>query len=225
MMNTAQNIRNLLGPVSGVPFAREPVYWDRRLGVRANVSTIESYFLRYQRDLPAGCTFDEAAIMVPNPSVRRALTMELERAGWQLFNKATDLVHTNPFGTRYQVEYRFFQHLERSWRIELMLLPDEELSGMSPLHRALWFPSGEVPTNKNHQTLPIPHLSFKPSPTEVAAVGGPVAVRGCLDHLRAEGYLMAQACQSTYGQFWYLLHNEATRQIYVKPRINTRDAA
>jgi hypothetical protein len=55
-------------------------------------------------------------------------------------------------------------------------------------------------------------------------MGARRAVRVDLQNLRDKGFVLAQACQSTYGEFWYMMHEDTKRQIYVKPRINTRDA-
>ena len=219
----------LLPPTKGVPMASEPLWWDRRIGVAANLNTIGSYMHKYEAMLPDGCWFDEAAIMVPTKESRRMLASELMFNGWQMFNSAADLVYASPFGTRYVVEYQFFKHPRYTWRLEVMLLGQgahiDGQPGFSPLHQALWYPNGQTPSWSEHSELPIPHLSFKPPTDMVEAMGAGKAVRQVVDGLRENSFILSQACQSTYGQFWYLLHVEAARQLYVKPRINTRDGA
>ena len=228
-MERFRDIKNLSGRAEGVPYPTPPLYWDRRLPVVANLNAIESYMNKYRLYIPEGCAFDEAAIMVPNATVRTYLHSDLAQNGWERFNRAADLVHTNPFGTRYVVEYVFFRHPDKPYRIEVMLLgglTEDGQTGFSPLHQALWHPDGIRPLWGEHSELPVPHLSFKPPAETVAAVGARKAVRQVLDymlHRERSSFLMAQACQSSYGEFWYLLHQDANRQVYLKPRINTRD--
>lgn len=220
MMKEASDIREgLLGKYAEVPYATEPLWWDRRLGVPANLLTIRHYMEKYAPSIPAGCVFDEAAVMVPTPIVHEMLTKDLLAAGWELFNEAADLVFTNPFGTRYTVEYTFFRHLAWPFRIEVMLLGQpagrDQLVGFSPLHQALWYPNGDRPNWASHAEFPIPHLSFK--------VAEGMKFGQATDLLRGSGFVPAQVCQSTYGVFGYFIHNDAMRQVYVKPRINRRD--
>lgn len=93
--------------------------------------------------------------------------------------------------------------------------------GFSPLHAALW-PEGRP--NPTAEAFPIPHLSFKPHSVVFDKFGKQKAGNMALKWVQDKGFLLAQGCQSTYGAFWYLLHQDATRQLYVKPRINLRDA-
>jgi len=214
----------LTEPRPGVPQAAEPFYWDRRLSVAANVGAIQHYINKYERMLPSSNLFDEAAIMVPNRAVEERLCNELTLGGWQEFNSAYDLVHTSPFGTRYIVTYKFYRHPAVPWRLEVMRLghkaTGDGLAGFSPLHQALWT-DGDTPAWEDWAELPVPHLSFKPVGQDAGR-----AARRALDHMRNEmGFLLAQGCQSTYGEFWYLLHQDAPRQLYIKPRINRRDGA
>jgi hypothetical protein len=192
------------------------VHWDRRLGTAANIHVIEDYMRQYSRYLPESCAFDEAAIMVPNTDARQGLAAELLMAGWENFNHAADLVFTNPLDTRYAVEYTFFRHPQKPYRLEVMLLgqPTQDgQTGFSPLHQALWH-EGKTPPWASQAELPIPHLSYK-----VPYLTGAQAV----DRLKDQGFIIAQACQSTYGRFWYTIKNDAKRKIYLKPRVNLRD--
>ena len=217
-MKTASDINSLLGTMDGVPYMREPFYWDRRLTVSANVNAIKGMMWKYVGMLPDPVGgFDEAAIMVPNEAAREHLVRDLMLAGWKVFNRAADLVFTNPFGTRYTVEYVFLKHPQQDWRLEVMLLDRptkvrDGLTGFSPLHQALWYPNGINPSWEQHAELPVPHLSFK-----VASYAKVV------QHMQDKHFIPAQVCQSSYGQFGYWLHQDATRQLYIKPRANTRD--
>lgn len=228
-MQKANDIDLLLAYRDGVPYASEPLWWDRRLGVQANVAIISEYMESHMQYLPEGTRFDEAAVMVPSKESRRLMANELAFRGWEMFNSAADLVYANPLGTRYIVEYQFYKNPKLPWRLEVMLLGQtsniDGQCGFSPLHQALWFPNGQTPTWSEHAQLPIPHLSFKPTEVASRLLGQRKAVRHALDHLSDKGFLMAQACQSTYGEFWYMLHQDAKRQLYIKPRINTRDGS
>lgn len=210
----------LFGTFPGVPYAKPPRYWDRRLPVAANLNVVKHQMSIYQKKLPEGCLFDEVAIMVPTLTVLDRVIMELTGAGWKVFNEAADVVYTNPFSTRYTVEYTFLAHRDQSFRLEVMLLgqpASDSDFGFSPLHQALWAPNGQAPLWEDAAEMPIPHLSFK--------VPTGITFGKCVDMLRDRSFLHAQTCQSTYGVFGYYLHQGAFRQLYVKPRVNTRDAS
>lgn len=222
-----EKVMRIDGVREGVPLGVRPLTWDRRMPVSANVNVLADYVRRYTELLPVGCYIDEAAIMVPRGQFYvEQLLMGLESQGWDHFNSARDLVFANPFGTRYVVEYNFLRHPRYSWRLEVMQMSKAEdgNTGFSPLHQALW-PNGQEPTWHDHADFPIPHLSFKPPTDLVEAVGARKAVRQCIDSVATRGAIIAQACQSTYGEFWYMLPVDALRQLYLKPRINLRDAA
>ena len=194
--------------------------------VAANVSVIQGYISQYSRLLPVGLYIDEVAVMLPRGHFfLEQMIRDLEFQGWDHFNSAADLVLANPFGTRYVVEYNFLRHPVHPWRLELMQMGTAEdgNTGFSPLHQALW-PNGQEPTWTDHATFPIPHLSFKPHPDLVKEMGARKAVRQAIDTVSVHGAIIAQACQSTYGEFWYLSPTDALRQLYLKPRINLRDA-
>jgi hypothetical protein len=217
-----------------VPNVTHPVYWYRDKTVAENLSTINRWIGYYTPKLPSGCVIDEAAIMVPGPWHVRLLDADLRGAGWEGFNQASDLVFTNPFGTRYLVEYAFYRHSEVAYRLEVMHLPagsfnSDESVGFSPLHASLWVPTGQPRLGLNDNGhWPIPHLSFKPGPlwnVEGGAerVGAGRAYGLAVQHLKGQGCIHAQSCQSTYGQFGYYVGNDASRSIYIKPRRNMRD--
>lgn len=221
---TQDNVATLDEVRQGVPLRKEPLWWDRRLPLAANVNALQRYVAEYSRFTPPGSLIDEAAIMVPGERHADTLGLELAAGGWKRFNSAQDLVHANPFGTRYVVQYHFFRHPKVDWRIEVMHMAaawkDGE-RGFSPLHQALWTPNGATPFSGMTAQLPIPHLSFKAPVSEAGprTRDGARALRWVLD----EGCVMAQACQSTYGHFWYCLPCDARKQLYVKPRVNLRD--
>jgi hypothetical protein len=216
-MKNVQEIPSINTTYPGVPYPGRPVHWDRRLGVAANINTIEAQMRHYVSYLPEGVAFDEAAVMVPNPDARDTLARDLLMAGWEQFNHAADLVFANPLETRYAVEYTFFRHPQKPYRLEVMLLgmPTKEgQTGFSPLHQSLWF-EGRTPSWASQAELPIPHLSYKPLLSGAQEV----------DRMHAQGFIIVQACQSTYGRFWYLHKNDAARRMYIKPRVNVRDQA
>lgn len=227
MPTKASNFQRLMGRYPGVPYTRTPLYWDTRLPIMTNVQVVEQYISEWSRLLPTDKhVIDEAAIMVPNREARGLLERDLGMAGWEPFNVAADIVHTNPLDTRYVVEYSFLRHPRRAWRLEVMLLGEQTMdgqTGFSPLHQSLWFPSGLTPDAAEWPELPVPHLSFKPLASAVAELGAEKAVRRDVDYLTERGWLIAQACQSTYGQFWYLAKNDGYKSLYLKPRINLRD--
>lgn len=224
-----------------IPMPSRPVYWNTDLDVDVNLAVLGRYISTYTEKLPLGEGFDEAAVLLPNPYLRRLFVDKLVAAGWEYFNQSEDVVYTNPFGTRYCVSYQFLRKAGVPYRIEAMVLETDELGdpGFSPLHRALWQTNGD-PTSNN--MLPVPHLSFKPTPrvlripAQVAAEAGrPGSTRtvqtlgqaysSAVAHLQEQACIHAQTCQSSYGRFGYFLPNDATRQLYIKPRINTRDDA
>ena len=217
--------------VKGVPPARSAFYWHLTETVDENLRVLEYQFAKYRQMLPEGCKFDEAAIMVPSYYHLGKLASALEKAGWAQFNNAKDLVFTNPFSTRYFVEYVFFRHPEKEYRLEVMMMAEGEEDGQpgfSPLHAALW-QNGERPAHAGHTMFPVPHLSFKPVRIVLPESRGlqkETAGRAygrSINHLRDQGFIHAQSCQSTYGMFGYYLHQDSIYPLYVKPRINVRD--
>lgn len=211
---------NLYDKTEGVPGVRRPVYWDTALRVQENLLGIEAWIKHYEDKLPKHCYIDEAAILAADPWKRGKITAQLREEGWDKFNEAQDLVATNPFGTRYCVEYHFFQHPDKVYRLELMMLTEDNvgLHGFSPLHQALlWsIPPGLYESKETKSA--IPHLSFK--------MAGDSTVKGytrAVQHLKDQACIHAMTCQSTYGAFGYFIGNDTMRQIYLKPRVNLRD--
>lgn len=211
--------------VTGVPMARTPVLWDRDETIETNMAVLHRWMAYYQDRLPNGTFIDEAAIMVPSPWHVEDLAKDLREGGWDWFNSASDLVYTNPFGTRYFVDYNFFRMKDISYRLEVMCMSEGLMdgeSGFSPLHASLW-PNGRVPNSAGVRKFPVPHLSFKPRVYPHTEIDREYAL--CVDDLKTHGFIHAQTCQSTYGTFGYYLHQDCPKQVYAKPRINTRDAA
>ena len=211
--------------VTGVPMMKNPLLWDRDLEVRANLSRLHRWMAHYEDRLPGKAEFDEAAIMVPSPWHVEQLGNDLREAGWGWFNAASDLVYTSPFSTRYFVEYNFFRCDGVPYRLEVMCMSEGRMDGepgFSPLHAALW-PNGVVPNSAGVRKFPVPHLSFKPYAYPNSTLQRQYAMT--VDDLKIKGFIHAQTCQSTYGAFSYWIHQDAQVQLYVKPRINTRDDA
>lgn len=239
-MKTTTIPDRLNGYAPGVPTPNMPVFWDAQLAYQQNINTIERWLAHHREYLPEGCKFDEAAIMVPGPYHLTLLKSVLRGQGWEHFNAASDLVYTNPFGTRYFVQYDFFRHELKEYRLEVMrpgLGAACGLPGFSPLHASLW-ENGRVPVTAGTQRFPVPHLSFKPirrvlsNTSEREAAGREPRLQSwgqaygaAVQHLRDKGFIHAQTCQSTYGRFGYYIHQDVQRQIYVKPRVNMRDEA
>lgn len=202
---------SLTDDVPNVPRASRPVFWDTTKAVRANLLWIQTWIAHYQYALPGGAFVDEAAVLLPSPYLVRKLAGSLAEEGWEMFNTAEDVVYTNPFGTRYFVEYVFLRHPDYAFRLELMTRStgyDEE-PGFSPLHAALV--NAAIPN-----MYPIPHLSFK-------VQGDRRGYGKTIQFLKDKACIHAMSCQSTYGQFGYFIGNETARQIYLKPRLNLRD--
>lgn len=211
-------MRDIMDLNIDIPLFRHPVYWDSRAMVGTNLNTLDRYIAAYRDKLPEGAVIDEASILVPNPWHGYHVGMNLREADWEEFNEAEDVVATNPFGTRYAVRYVFYRSPDTPYRIELMMpFPDfMGEAGFSPLHSALWVPTGRPPEESRTRRYPVPHLSFK--------VPDRRGYGKAIQHLKDQGLMHAQTCQSTYGAFSYWLDTNVGRQIYLKPRHNMRDA-
>jgi len=166
---------------------------------------------RYNELLAGGAAtreymIDEIALLVEGEGELRQLWTALTALGWEQFNQARDDVKTAPIPSRYSVQYTFFQHVDRPWRLEVMQL----LSGYSPLHGAIAKPIGGTPC------VPV-HASFKVAAEEFYAYA-----REDLDGM---GLFEAQRCDSTYGRFSYWTRLDQSDAVpYLKPRVNLRDA-
>jgi hypothetical protein len=165
---------------------------------------------RYNGQLkPIHATIDEIALLVGDNSQHDQLDALLCRDfGWERFNTATDNVKTQPIRSGYSVEYTFYRHPNREWRLEVMRLT----TGVSPLHAAVPLPLARA------VCTPV-HASFKCADEETYAVA-----RYALGEM---GYVEAQRCDSTYGRFSYFTTLGVTpcRVPYLKPRVNLRDAS
>lgn len=197
-----------------VPGEHLPLWWDLDLGTEANVSEMDRWIDYYDKFIPPGVEVDEVSLLTEDPTY---VAGKLSETGWSCFNSASDVVFTNPFGTRYAVNYDFYRRPDVPWRLEVMQIT----GGFSPLHAALeWYTDPRL--------LAVPHLSFKPERCAVASGSAELETLGrsysrAVQHLKDNAAIPAQTCQSTYGVFGYYLGNDATRQVYLKPRINTRD--
>jgi hypothetical protein len=202
-----------------IPPAMTPFYWEVA-SVNESCTNIHQQIQKYSQWLPIRCKIDEASVLVPAIADALDLADQLKACGWDQFNEAKDLVYTNPFGTHYRVNYWFFESPNWNWRLEVMHLPAGQ--GFSPLHQSLWKGGTRPSSDGMARRFPMPHLSFKAD-----GVGGMPIQRAysyACDVLQRHGLIHAQTCQSTYGAFGYYLPNDTRKQLYLKPRINLRDA-
>jgi hypothetical protein len=156
--------------------------------------------------LGVGNPIDEMALMFQNSTgVFTFLTEVVQREGVALVNAARDVVQVSPLPARYGVQYWFLTSGHPEWRVEAMLT-----DGNSPLHYAL--SQGAHPGS-----MTVVHGSFK-CPNEEEYATARVA-------LRKAGWEEAQRCDSQYGRFSYWLDPDGPREVYLKPRVNLRDAS
>lgn len=204
--------------IADVPNYRHPVRWWMGKTTEENLRHINVWIAHYADKLGSQYNIDEASVLVPNGYHANRIGEQLIQGGWQMFNRSTDVVSTTPFGTRYFVAYDFYRHPAVAYRMEIMrpvYNMIEDVQGFSPLHRALMHPYDDSGIVRDGG-FPVPHLSFK-VPTRKA-------YGAAVQHLKDAACLHAQSCQSTYGHFGYFIGNDTARQIYVKPRYNSRDA-
>lgn len=148
---------------------------------------------------------DEIALMFPTDEMasRYVSGALLEDSGLVHFNAAYDSVLTAPIQSSYRVRYDFLKNPAKDWiRLECMVIQ----SGVSPLHAALSPMIGDRP-------VPV-HASFK--------CYNEADYDRSVRQLEEAGFVLAQECRSTYGQFSYWWSSEFN--IYIKPRVNLRDA-
>jgi hypothetical protein len=154
-----------------------------------------------------GVAIDEIAVLFRSDAVLSDFITELVPLGWNFFNAAGDYVTTEPIHSDYQVQYRFLENPTQPYRLELMTLG----GGWSPLHKTiLW------QLEMARLDAAIVHASFK--------LDNVNEMRAWCDELVADGLLLAQRCQSTYGMFEYWVDTKITEGSYLKPRVNLRDA-
>lgn len=191
-----------------------PVLWSSDHRWEANFSELEVLWDDANGAVSAlhGTPFhpyvDELAILFSGREMVMEFIDEAVQRGWVFFNRSSDIVRAEPFGTVYGVEYYFLRHPGKPWRLELM----RKTSGISPLHDAL-------KASAHENGFPVVHASFKPFNGE--SVDNYRATR---DTMFAQGYRLAQECRSTYGAFGYWRKpGSISPAFYLKPRINTRD--
>lgn len=166
---------------------------------------------RYNELLARGsCTreymIDEIALLVEGEGELRQLQTGLTALGWVKFNEVRDRVSTSPILSKYEVQYTFFNHVDKPWRLEVMKM----MSGYSPLHGALPKPKG------SQSCVPV-HASFKVAAEEFYAYA-----REDLDGMEM---FEAQRCDSAYGRFSYWTRFDQSDAVpYLKPRVNLRDS-
>lgn len=150
---------------------------------------------------------DEIALMWDEEDrMRRWISSAVAEDGVVLFNRAMDRVNTFPISSRYHVEYNFLSIEDKPYRVEAMCIQH----GVSPLHAAHG-------SDCHSRPLAV-HLSFKvESESEYSKALSALAEAGCI---------LAQSCKSDYGVFsyWKVPHLFESGYLYLKPRINLRDA-
>jgi hypothetical protein len=155
----------------------------------------------------AEAVIDEMALMFRDPDVLRSWVDAAVRIpGVTLFNTAHDSVGTQPIPGRYSVHYWFLSVPEvyGPWRVEAMFAHPG-----SPLHDSLR-------RQGRGEELLMVHASFKCPDEEAYGVA--------TNTLARNGYEPVQKCESTYGRFSYWRHEDAVRGVFLKPRVNLRDA-
>jgi hypothetical protein len=157
---------------------------------------------------------DEVALMFNSKAdVWHWLEEQLPKAGVELFNVAKDHVHTYPFHTEYDVHYYFLNTPGDYYRVECMAIGG---MGLSPLHEAIKYTARNNPSGLK----PTVHYSFKcRDEGEYGRV---------VQWLANAEFAHVQSCVSTYGLFSYWLLSEYVNpdgkfDVYLKPRVNTRD--
>ena len=155
----------------------------------------------------AGVNVDEVAIMFRDPdALRHWVEAAVRVPGVTLFNTAHDRVVTSPIPGQYDVHYWFLTVPEEygGWRIEAMYAHPG-----SPLHDSLL-------RRMLDQEALVVHASFKCADEEEYGSANSVLARN--------GYALAQRCDSTYGRFSYWRLDEEEYTVFLKPRVNLRDA-
>lgn len=190
-----------------------PYLWDSGSSYRDNIDSFAQCALNANRELNVAHGtenrqyVDEIAILAPARELVMEFIDEAVQFGWCFFNRSSDIVRAEPFGTVYNVEYYFLRHHAFPWRFEVM----RKVSGISPVHDALKPFTAEG-------NMPLVHASFKPVNGESEQNYG--WAQATLD---SAGYCLTQECHSTYGRFGYWRAPTDPRLWYLKPRINTRD--
>lgn len=152
-------------------------------------------------------TIDEIALMWDeDDKMRRWISSAVAEDGVVLFNRSIDRVNTFPIASRYHVEYNFLSIEGKPYRVEAMCIQH----GVSPLHAAHG-------SDCHIRPLAV-HLSFK--------VESEMEYQKALSALAEAGCILAQSCKSDYGVFsyWKVPHLFENGHLYLKPRINLRDA-
>lgn len=147
-------------------------------------------------------TIDELAVMVRGKGKRAFYRSLMHSRCLDLVNSAVDEVETFPIESKYRVAYDFYPDLGFRWEVM------DIFSGVSPLHST--FHSGQ-----------IVHASFKCEDESDYS--------NALALLSVYGWTMAQSCRSTYGAFSYWMPPVSdipypSNGVYLKPRVNLRDA-
>lgn len=187
-----------------------PFVWNVEQDWRTNLEQIETindslneHLLRVLAIKEERAIVDEYALLLPGRDMVGEFIDDAVGNGWTYFNRASDIVRAEPFGTVYPVTYHFLSHPSYPWRFEVMV----KGKGISPVHDAL---------REALNGFPLVHASFKALTVFNYEV--------CREALAGAGYVRAQECASTYGAFGYWRRPADDRVLYVKPRVNLRDS-
>lgn len=156
--------------------------------------------------LGSNVVIDEMALLfTEHTSIFRFISQAVQLPGVELFNFAKDTVQTAPIHSEYVVQYWFLTSGLGPWRIEAMIQDNA-----SPLHHALSL-------NAETGTMTVVHGSFK--------CAGEMEYGTARHALRTAGWEEVQRGDSAYGRFSYWDNpDERYEGVYLKPRVNLRDA-
>lgn len=149
---------------------------------------------------------DEVAVIVPDANMAAVYVFDAVKVdGVEHFNADEDSVAVQPFQSEYRVRYDFLRIEGKPYRVEVMHMTD----GISPLHASMYLESAQ-------SNAPVTiHLSFK--------CADEAEYHAMCDRLeRVARMHEAQSCESSYGLFSYW-RTDFT-DLYIKPRVNKRDA-
>lgn len=150
---------------------------------------------------------DEAAVLFSSDvAVQDYISRAIMEPRVEHFNASYDKVTTKPIVSWYRARYDFLRVEGEEFRVECMAIVD----GVSPLHAAK---RGEADRYSVGSAIPI-HLSYK--------VSSESDYEDAMKALAENGFTMAQDCESDYGRFSYWSHPDMP--LYIKPRVNLRDA-
>jgi hypothetical protein len=174
------------------------------------IQKANEYLAKLSRDMGRHPQFriDEIALMFQHP---QALWTFVEKAVAEpevvMFNTSDDNVVTGPIESKYNVSYWFLNVRDQGFRVECMHIN----YGFSPVHMA------EIYRMQNDRDMPVAfHLSFKCNDMK--------EYLEVMRQMEVDELDLVQSCTSDYGSFSYFNAREQGVGLYLKPRVNVRDA-